>query len=142
MTQQALPLTRKGRPLRKLPAPKEHVLQMALVGHLRARCAPGWYWFHPANGEIRNKKTAAKLKAMGVRAGIFDLVLIAPDGTVRLLELKRQGERIRPGTPQHELKMHCIEHSWPYAVADNIDHALAVLEGWGVIRPALERIGA
>lgn len=36
----------------------------------------GLDWFHPANGELRNKITASKLKAMGVKAGVPDIIII------------------------------------------------------------------
>lgn len=35
--------------------------------------------FHPASGELRDKRTAAKLKRMGVRRGLLDLYLIYPN---------------------------------------------------------------
>lgn len=43
--------------------------------------------FHVPNGEKRTKITAAKLKRMGVLAGVADFVLVA-DGRCHFLELK------------------------------------------------------
>jgi len=48
--------------------------------------------FHPANGEVRHPATATKLKAMGVKPGVPDLVLpVARHGYHGLfIELKRR----------------------------------------------------
>ena len=56
--------------------------------------------FHVANGGYRHKATAGKLKALGVRAGVPDLLLLVPRGKYHgmALELKRigKGAVIRP----------------------------------------------
>jgi len=67
------------------PAPRRKVdrgeqrVHIACVDYLR-RCVPappeGPYWFHPYNGGWRTKREAALGRALGVRAGVPDLVLI------------------------------------------------------------------
>jgi hypothetical protein len=135
MNQLALPLTRKGRKLARPPAPKEHAIHIAVVQHLRTRAKPGWYWFHPANGEHRDKRTAAKLKAMGVQAGIADLLLIAPDGTLHALELKRRGGVLSEA--QRDFAAICERAGCPYSAAYDLDEALRILDGWGALKPSL-----
>ena len=51
---------------------REDALQMAVAKLLDAS---GLTWFHPANGEHRNPITGAKLKRMGVKAGVLISVL-------------------------------------------------------------------
>jgi hypothetical protein len=38
----------------------------------------GVVWFHPANGGMRNKIVAAKLKGQGVKAGVPDIIILSP----------------------------------------------------------------
>lgn len=56
----------------------EEALHKALVAQLRARLPKPWLVFHPANGGARTKAEAGILKAMGVLAGMPDLLLIGP----------------------------------------------------------------
>jgi VRR-NUC domain len=85
-----------------------------------------------AKRELRDKITAAKLKAMGVRRGIPDIVLISPLGSVRFLEFKRQGESLSDA--QEEFRVFCIRHGIPHSVVFDVDQALASLGQWGCLR--------
>lgn len=89
--------------------------------------------FHPANGELRDPKTAAKLQRMGVRAGVLDWCLpVARGGYGGLwIEFKRQGGK---PTPAQALEIANLE-SEGYCVAVHDDwekaasFALAYLSG-------------
>lgn len=50
----------------------------------------GYLWFHPANGGSRNIIEASKFKAMGVKAGVPDIVICQSSGLFHALfiELK------------------------------------------------------
>jgi hypothetical protein len=48
--------------------PKEIELHMATAKLLREHALPTWQWCHIPNGELRDKRTACKLKQMGVKA--------------------------------------------------------------------------
>ena len=52
---------------------KEIDLHVELVAVLRLVLKPTVLWWHTPNGEHRDPKTAAKLKAMGVLPGVPDL---------------------------------------------------------------------
>ena len=135
--QPELPLTRRGRRLAKPPPPLEYKLQIDIMTQFRWRKAPGWKGWHTANGEHRDKRTGAKLKAMGVEPGVPDLVFIAPTGFAHFLEVKRKGERIEPGSPQDDFRQHAALFGWPWAWADDIDEAIRILEGWRALLPSL-----
>jgi VRR-NUC domain len=71
-------------------------LHIPVVAALRRFISPGWKFFHCPNGEIRSKRDASKLKAMGVLPGVPDLILFPPaskDPTV-FLEFKRGSARL------------------------------------------------
>jgi trehalose utilization protein len=91
---------------------------------MRSKPATGasWIWWHTPNGEVRNKITAAKLKAMGVRPGIPDFVLLSPHNSIRFLELKRAGESLSEA--QEEFRIFCIRQGHPHAVCRTIAEAL------------------
>jgi hypothetical protein len=124
---------RKPRP-RKAPIvrPKEVALHMAVAKVLREHCKPDWQWTHIASGELRDKRTAAKLKQMGVRAGWPDFILVPPTGQLHSLELKRIGEDLT--ADQEAFQLHCIRFGWPHSVAFTLDQALAILDHWGCLR--------
>ena len=62
----------------------EEKLQRQLVAYLRAALPAPWIVFHPANGGGRSKAEAGILKAMGVLAGMPDLLLIGPGDPSRV----------------------------------------------------------
>jgi hypothetical protein len=109
-------------------------IHIAVAQHLRARAVPGLVWFHPANGGYRDKREAAKFKAMGVTAGVSDFILIH-DNRIYALELKAEGGR----ASEAQLKfLSDIDRAGAHtAMPEGLDAALRTLETWGLIRPAL-----
>jgi hypothetical protein len=79
------------------PRPLELQLHMAVADLLRRFANPDWRWSHFPSGELRDIKTASKLRAMGLARGWPDFVLIDPSGRLHALELKRQGETLSDG---------------------------------------------
>lgn len=112
------------------PEPSELQIHIALIQHLRYRARKGVVYFHAANGERREKRDAAKLKAMGTVAGVPDLVLIK-DGRTYGLELKTSKGRVSP-EQKHMLAQ--FEAAGAYtAVAFGLDAAIAILTSWGIL---------
>ncbi len=121
----------------KAPEPSELQIHIALVEYCRRMLNPNVLWFHVPNGEMRNKRTAAKLKAMGVRPGVADLVFIrrAPWSLdclpeVLFLELKRRG--MKQSDSQRAFEPDAKACGAQYHVADSVDAAIGILEhgGW------------
>jgi hypothetical protein len=71
----------------------EQQIQCAVFLHLRQRGVPGVFAFHPANGGYRTATEAAIFKALGVVAGVSDVIVIR-DGRTYALELKAEGGRL------------------------------------------------
>jgi hypothetical protein len=130
--------------LRKIrpPPPSELQIQISLIAQLRQaqRIRPGVIYFHVPNGELRDKRSAAKLRAMGVRAGVADLIFIwnAPvhgdPRRVRILflELKAPGRKETPLQTLFADEASTI--GCDYAKADSIDDAITILQGFGLLR--------
>lgn len=84
-------------------AEDEDDLAQKVAEFLRWALPPGIPWWHTPNGgkreqvvrrdratgrEYRFSPEAAKLKRMGVRAGVYDLTFIMPNGQAAFIELK------------------------------------------------------
>ena len=82
--------------------------------------------------ELRDIRTAVKLKRMGTKPGWPDIVLVPPTGQLHCLELKRAGEGL--SEEQEQFQLWCIRHNVPHSVADSFDQALKILDHWGCLR--------
>jgi len=67
----------------------EDATQIAIVNYLRQVLPADAIVFHPANGGLRSKVQAARFKAMGVVAGIPDLLVLVSPGRAIFFEVKR-----------------------------------------------------
>jgi hypothetical protein len=106
-------------------------VHIAVVEYLDLVLPAGSIVFHPANGEYRDKRTAAKLRRMGVKPGIPDLVIVSCGGRVAFLEVKPEkgGQLSRP---QRDFRDWCLTHSVPYGICLSIDDARAFLDRLGI----------
>jgi VRR-NUC domain-containing protein len=114
------------------PRPLEIALHLAVADVLRRFALPAWRWSHFPSGELRDVRTAAKLKAMGVQRGWPDFVLFDPSGRLHALELKRQGEGLTDD--QQDFETWCTARGVPHAVARTSDEAIAALDAWEALR--------
>lgn len=109
----------------------EQAIHKAVVSHLNARAYPNVFFFHPANGGKRTTFEARLFKALGVRAGVPDLIILH-QGTLMALELKATKGRLSPAQAQ------CLQDMQSagamVAVANSLDEALVTLEVWGILR--------
>jgi hypothetical protein len=124
------PLTFRQQPTRAGVRPRsrnrpEDIIQRVVFEHLRVRSAPGIFAFHPANGGWRSRIEAAILKSLGVRAGVPDLIAVK-DGRTYALETRSPGGRLTAAQSAAQRA--------EVAVAYGIDAAIAVCEGWGLLR--------
>lgn len=112
----------------------EDQLQIAVVEHLRLRARPGVVWYMIPNGTNKSRAQAAKAKAMGLRRGASDMgFILPPNGQAAMLELKTGKNTASAEQEQYGAETEAA--GGLFAVAWDIDQALAVLEAWGVIHP-------
>ncbi len=109
----------------------EEMIHRALVQHLQRRVSPGTVWWHTPNGDIRHKGAAGRLKALGTKAGMPDLLLLR-DGQLYAVELKRDGGRL--SDVQRERLMELAAAGALTVEARGLDAALSALKGWGLVR--------
>jgi hypothetical protein len=117
------------------PSPSELQIHISLVERLRWQCRDDVLWFHVPNGEERDKRTAAKLKAMGVRPGVADLVFIwRAVGGLKILFLELKAPKRKPSDVQNEFA-HCAQRlNCHYECADNVDDAWKIIEWHGLVK--------
>lgn len=112
-----------------MSAGPEDALQKQVATFLNISC-PDLLWFHPPNGGFRNVREAAKLKAMGVKAGVADLAITLPDGRSAFIELKAGKGALSPS--QKEFRDTCERLGIPYAVCWSLAEVEQALTEWGV----------
>ena len=109
----------------------EDAIQRAVFEHLAVRGVPRLFAFHPANGGYRLPVEAGRLKGLGVRPGVPDVVAVHR-GQVYAIELKREGGRAT------DAQLQAIEEiraaGGQAQICHGLDCALALLEGWGLLR--------
>ncbi len=111
-------------------ANREEALQRAVV-QLLTLCLPdNIVWFHVPNGEYRSKRTGAKLKAMGVRAGVADLAFVLPEGRAAFIELKAEGKY--QTKVQRDFEGGVKRAGGLYQVCRSLEDVAETLSEWGV----------
>ena len=110
---------------------EEDDLQIAVMRMVVAEARRDVLVFHPANGGARSKAQAARFKAMGVVAGIPDLVVII-DGRVHGVELK--AKKGRASDAQKAMEPRWKAAGGVYAIARSVDEVRALLASWGALR--------
>lgn len=111
---------------------EEDSIQRAICDHLRTRAYPGVVWFHVPNGGRRNAREAARLKGLGVTAGVADIILLY-NRNFYALELK--APKGRPTEAQLAFRDAVSKAGGYSSIAWGLGGALASLETWGLIRP-------
>jgi hypothetical protein len=112
----------------------EWQVQIAVMDHWKARGTPGsLVWAVPNGGYILDKRTVAKLKAMGLTPGIPDLCVLVRGQKLLGLELK--AGRGRQSPEQQAIEAAWIAAGGAYAVATGVDQALALLVERGALLP-------
>ncbi|MGQ3040562.1 MAG: VRR-NUC domain-containing protein [Brevundimonas sp.] len=112
-----------------MSAGPEDILQMQ-VARLLPIVAPDLLWWHTPNGGYRHPREARKLKDMGVRPGVADLVLILPGNIAAFIELKVG--RNPQTDAQKSFQSQCEARGLAYAICKTVDDVLNTLRSWGV----------
>lgn len=106
----------------------EYELHKAIIEFLRYS-RPKLLYFHCPNGGQRNPISGAKFKAMGVLAGVADILLFK-DGCFYAVELKA-GKNTQEDT-QIDFMNRWVSEGGKYAVCRSIDEMKDILQGWGI----------
>ena len=75
---------------------------------------------------------AGRLKAMGLRPGVSDLVIIGRDGKGYFLEIKTATGVL--SSSQKNFRDLCSLRAWPYAIARSVDEAIDQCKKWDLTK--------
>lgn len=103
----------------------EYRFHMDCVRWLAAFAPEDVLWFHVPNGEKRDVITGAKLKRMGVVAGVSDLIVVRR-GLSLFVEIKAEGGR--QSESQRAFEQRVLEAGAAYVLVRNLrEFELAML---------------
>jgi hypothetical protein len=113
---------------RNIFAPREGLIQAAVIDHWKALGVPGSLVAAVPNANAHGQP--------GLTRGLFDLVVMSPalGDKTGWLELKADDGEL--SKDQREVKLIMIARGVPYAVTYGRDQPIRVLEEWGATRPA------
>jgi VRR-NUC domain len=104
--------------------PSEKEIQAAILRHWRTFGVPGTL--------VAAIPNARAFGQPGLTAGLFDLLVIAPDFGVGFIELKTKPGRLSPA--QMDFREILLRAGIPHAICHGRDEPIMVLEQWGVVR--------
>jgi hypothetical protein len=87
----------------------------------------GYFCFHCPNGEKREPRTANKLMAMGVKAGVPDLIFILPEGKILWVELKLKNGKLSKPQEKFITTLSRLHHPHILIKADCLEEAVNYL---------------
>ena len=125
---------------RRRIARPEQVLQKQVAAFLDAALVPPAFWFHCPNGGARSKVEGAIFKAMGVKPGIPDCIVVwnadgkdiflGPVPQILAIELKAKNGRETPDQRRKLAQFKAVGAS--VAVCKSLDEVIAALTQAGV----------
>jgi len=115
------------KPPRKNASPEYH-FTVDVKRLLEVRLPSGLLWTHFPAGELRDERTAAKLKHMGTQPGWPDFIVVLPGSRMSGLELKVGRGRLGPHQTAFKDALEAL--GGDYAVCRSLDDVQAVLSAW------------
>lgn len=111
----------------------EDLLQQTVAKYLNVLARQGLLlWFHVPNGGKRHILEAVKMKRMGVKAGVPDLVVIPKNGPVCFIELKAEDGAT---TELQDFWIKSLpDYGCPVSVCRSLDEVRQFLFELGVVR--------
>lgn len=108
-------------------APLENPLQKAVADFLDLALPPPLKWIHVPNGELRDPAAAGKLKAMGVKKGAADVLILGFQGSRFIwIELKSRSGRL--SEDQKAWRDWCLSIGAPWFLCRSLEDVRDALE--------------
>lgn len=86
--------------------------------------AKGVLWFHCPNGGSRNVSEAAKLKSMGVKPGIPDVLILEPRKNWYGMAIELKVGKNKPTEHQEKMQRLFISKNWYCLVCYSLDETI------------------
>lgn len=108
----------------------EDAIHRSILTYLRAVLPNTWIVMHCPNGGSRHPIEAARMKGLGVIAGVPDLQIVGVGGKSYFMEVKAKSGRLQPSQKMFMGKLEALEAD--FAVVRSIDDAKACLQAWSL----------
>lgn len=92
--------------------------------------AKGVLWFHCPNGGHRNIAEASKLKAMGVKPGIPDILILERRHFYNGFAIELKVGINKCTENQEEMQRHFFAHNWKVVVSYSLDHVIQEIDNY------------
>lgn len=112
-----------------MKAGSEDALQRDIMRFLDAVLPRDAMAFHVPNGGKRSKAQAGIFKALGVKAGVPDIIILRR-GVARFIEVKGAKGALSP--EQKSFRDWAIAHAFDWALCRSVEQAKATLEFWNI----------
>lgn len=116
---------------RRVTLRPEEILQREVVDHLRRRGRGFLFFAVPNQRGTRSRAEMGVLWAMGVRAGVADLVFVLAGGRVRFIELKAP-KNFEQSDDQVQFEVDMLLLDAPYLICRSLAEVEGALAAWGV----------
>lgn len=108
---------------------KEDSLQIAVADYLKLQY-PNVLWWHTPNGGARNPIEGAKLKKMGVRAGVSDVIMIEKSKEFIGLAIELKIKPNKPTNQQLEFMIALQKKGFKCCICWNFDEAKLAIDNY------------
>lgn len=119
---------------RSYPAKRQRIedkLQIDAVAYLRLVLDHERYCVAAIRNEgKRSAAEGAKAKAMGLKAGIPDLIIIGPLGASYFIELKTETGKLT--SEQDDMRLWMIGNGVPHAICRSLDDVHTAINSWNI----------
>lgn len=109
----------------------EDDLQGMVVDTLRLLARPGVVYFHVPNAGLRKPRTGAKLKRLGMLAGVSDLIILCPRRAC-FLELKAKNGHVSEEQRDFGIAVEAL--GFEFGIANSYEAAVDWLLNWNALR--------
>lgn len=116
-----------GKPI--VPKISEDQLQKQVAAYLDLKY-PNILWFHVPNGGSRNFFEAVKLKAMGVKPGVPDIMIFNKQGPYSGLYVELKVGKNKPNDNQLAMHKKLEDNGWRGCVVWTFDDARTFIDGY------------
>ena len=120
-------MTKIGKPI--VPKISEDQLQKQVATYLTLK-HPHVLWFHAPNGGSRNLFEAVKLKAMGVKPGVPDIMILSRKLGYYGLSIELKVGKNKPSDFQKEWLHNLDIIGWKTAVCYTFDEARSIIDDY------------
>jgi len=103
----------------------EHLLQVAICKWLNL--TQDFYFFAIANGGLRHRLVAIKLKMEGVKSGVADMFWMVSNDNWKGLFVEVKIEKGKQSQSQKEFEAIAIKHGYYYAIVRSINDCISLI---------------